>query len=133
MTAPDPFHLGIRQVVPRGELSIRGDILPLTRQTEDIVALKISGIPDKNYKAKQLLGIPVLCGWDLMSLLAYRMGADGATSGSATLVPEHEFKLYTIVKERQWDDTRDLYYGVLAIGEPPRVGTTTSDGSSSYR
>ena len=98
----------------RGELSIRDDILPLTRETENIVALKISGVPDKNYEAKQLLSIPVLCGWDLMSLLAYRMGADGVISGSATLVPEHEVRLYTLVKEGRWDDARDLYYGVLA-------------------
>ena len=124
---------GSDRVIPRGELSIRGDILPLTRQTENIVALKISGIPDKNYEAKQLLGIPILCGWDLMSLLAYRMGADGVTSGSATLVPEHEVRLYTLVKEGRWDDARDLYYGARLIGEPPRVGTTPSDGSSSYR
>ena len=70
---------------------------PITQQTENIIALKISGIPDKNYEAKQLLDIPVLCGWDLMSFLAYQMGADGVISGSATLVPEHEVRLYNLV------------------------------------
>ena len=97
----------------RGEVSIRDDILPLTQQTDNIIALKISGIPDKNYDAKHLLDIPVLCGWDLMSLLAYQMGADGVISGSATLVPEHEVRLYDLVKQGRWDEARDLYYGKL--------------------
>ena len=97
----------------RGEFSISDDILPITRRTDNIVALKISGIPDKNYEAKQLLDIPVLCGWDLMSLLAYQMGADGVISGSATLVPEHDVRLYNLVREQRWDEARDLYYGKL--------------------
>ncbi len=97
----------------RGEVSIRDDIYPLTQRTENIIALKISGIPDKNYEAKELLTIPVLCGWDLMSLLAYQMGADGVISGSATLVPEHEVELYNLAMEKRWDEARDLYYGKL--------------------
>ena len=115
------YFLRLADVVPvmlydqglRGEVSIRDDILPLTQQTENIIALKISGIPDKNYEAKRLLDIPVLCGWDLMSLLAYQMGADGVISGSATLVPEHEVRLHDLVKQERWDEARDLYYGVL--------------------
>lgn len=97
----------------RGEVSIRRDILPLTMKTENIIALKISGIPDKNCEAKQLLDIPVLCGWDMMSFLAYRMGADGVISGSATLVPEHEVRLYSLVMEHRWDEARGLYYDKL--------------------
>ena len=49
---------------------------PYTLRVRAELQFLISGIPDKNYEAKQLLGIPVLCGWDLMSLLAYRMGED---------------------------------------------------------
>ncbi len=115
------YFLRLADIVPvmlydqglRGEVSIRDDILPLTQQTENIIALKISGIPDKNYDAKKLLDIPVLCGWDLMSLLAYRMGSDGVISGSATLVPEHEVKLYELAKRGRWDEAGDLYYGKL--------------------
>lgn len=115
------YFLRLADVVPvmlydqgmRGEVSIRDDILPLTQQTGNIIALKISGIPDKNYEAKQLLDIPVLCGWDLMSFLAYQMGADGVISGSATLVPEHEVRLYDLVRQGRWDEARDLYYGKL--------------------
>ena len=115
------YFLRLADIVPvmlydqglRGEVSIRDDILPLTQQTENIIALKISGIPDKNVEAKELLDIPVLCGWDLMSFLAYQMGADGVISGSATLVPEHEVRLYELVKQGRWDEARDLYYGKL--------------------
>ena len=115
------YFLRLADIVPvmlydqgmRGEVSIRDDILPLTQQTERIIALKISGIPDKNYTAKQLLNIPVLCGWDLMSFLAYQMGADGVISGSATLVPEHEVRLFNLIREQRWDEARDLYYGKL--------------------
>ena len=86
---------------------------PSRSRPENIIALKISGIPDKNYEAKQLLDIPVLCGWDLMSFLAYQMGADGVISGSATLVSEHEVRLYDLIREQRWDEARDLYYGKL--------------------
>ena len=115
------YFLRLADIVPvmlydqglRGEVSIRDDIFPLTQQTENIIALKISGIPDKNYEAKQILDIPVLCGWDLMSLLAYQMGADGVISGSATLVPELEVRLHDLVMQERWDEARDLYYGKL--------------------
>lgn len=115
------YFLRLADIIPvmlydqgvRGDLSISDDILPLTEATENIIALKISGIPDKNYEAKGLLKTPVLCGWDLMSLLAYQMGADGVISGSATLVPSHEVKLYELVKANRWDEARTLYYDKL--------------------
>ena len=120
------YFLRLADIVPvmlydqglRGEVSIRDDILPLTQQTENIIALKISGIPDKNYEAKRLLDIPVLCGWDLMSLLAYQMGADGVISGSATLVPEHEVRLHDLVKQERWGrGARPLLRGARAHPE----------------
>jgi len=115
------YFLRLADIVPvmlydqgaRGEVSIRDDILPLTQKTENIIALKISGLPDKNYEAKELLSIPILCGWDLMSLLAYQMGADGVISGSATLVPEHEVELYNLAMQKRWDEARDLYYSKI--------------------
>ena len=97
----------------QGELSIEGDILPMTEKTENIIALKISGLPDKHHEAKRLLDIPVLCGWDLMSLIAYQMGSDGVISGSATLVPQDEVRLYELAMEKRWDEARRLYYGKL--------------------
>ena len=103
-----PYDQGVR-----GELSIEGDILPLTQKTDRIVGLKNSGNPDKHQEAKSLLSVPVLCGWDLMSLLAYQMGSDGVISGSATLVPRDEVRLYELTRENRWDEARELYYGKL--------------------
>jgi len=102
------YDLGLR-----GELSIDGDILPLAQKSKNIAALKISGIPDKHRQAKEILDIPVLCGWDLMSLLAYAMGSDGVISGSATLVPQDEVRLYELARDGQWADARELYYTKL--------------------
>ena len=100
-----PYDQGVR-----GEMSIEGDILPLRRKVDNMVALKISGNPDKHHEAKRLLDIPVLCGWDLMSLLAYEMGSDGVISGSATLVPQHEVRLFELAMAKEWDEARELYY-----------------------
>ncbi len=100
-----PYDLGVR-----GELSIEDDILPLTRKRPNIVGLKISGVPDKTYEAKRLLDIPILCGWDMMSLVSYEMGSDGVISGSATLTPRDEVKLHDLAKRGEWDEARDLYY-----------------------
>lgn len=94
----------------RGELSIKEDILPLYNNSENIIGLKISGNPDKIIEAKQLLDIPVLCGWDLMSLLAYEMGSDGVISGSACLVPEYEVQMHKYSRLNDWDAAREIYY-----------------------
>ena len=103
-----PYDQGVR-----GELSIENDILPLTQKITNVVALKISGNPDKHYEAKELLDVPILCGWDLMSLLAYQMGADGVISGSAALVTSHEVSLYNLAMQSRWEEARKLYYGTL--------------------
>lgn len=105
MIAVMPYDLGVR-----GELSIEDDILPLTQKSGNIIGLKISGLPDKTYEAKQLLDIPVLCGWDMMSLISYKMGSDGVISGSATLVPSHEVELHELAQKGKWDEAHDLYY-----------------------
>ena len=103
-----PYDLGVR-----GELSIEDDILPLTQKSPNFIGLKISGLPDKTYEAKRLLDIPILCGWDMMSLVSYEMGSDGVISGSATLTPRDEVKLHELAKQGEWDEARDLYYGRL--------------------
>ena len=88
-------------------------ILPLVQKTGNIVGLKISGLPDKVPEAKRLLDVPVLCGWDLMSLLEYQLGADGVISGSATLIPRDEVQIYELAKQERWDEARDIYYGKM--------------------
>jgi len=103
-----PYDLG-----EQGELTIREHILPLVQKTENIVGLKISGMPDKVPEAKKLLDIPVLCGWDLMSLLEYQLGADGVISGSATLIPSDEVRLYKLAKQSRWGEARDVYYSKI--------------------
>ena len=104
-----PYDLG-----EQGELTIEEHILPLTQQRDNIIGLKISGLPDKVPEAKRLLDIPVLCGWDMMSLLEYEMGSDGVISGSATLIPQDEVRLFELAKEGRWDEAREVYYSKLA-------------------
>jgi 4-hydroxy-tetrahydrodipicolinate synthase len=112
------YFLRLADVIPvmlydqgeQGELSIKEDILPLARKSRNIVALKISGFPDRFDEAKELLEIPALCGWDFGSLLAYQMDADGVISGSATIAPREEVKLYELAMEKRWDEARELYY-----------------------
>lgn len=103
-----PYDLG-----EQGELTVREHILPLVQKTENIVGLKISGLPDKVPEAKKLLDIPVLCGWDLMSLIEYQLGADGVISGSATLIPSDEVQLYKLAKQNRWKEARDIYYSKI--------------------
>ena len=103
-----PYDLG-----EQGELTVREHILPLVQKTENIVGLKISGLPDKVPEAKKLLDIPVLCGWDLMSLIEYQLGADGVISGSATLIPSDEVQLYKLAKQSRWKEARDIYYSKI--------------------
>jgi 4-hydroxy-tetrahydrodipicolinate synthase len=103
-----PYDLG-----EQGELFVDEHIVPLVEKTGNIVGLKISGMPDKVPEAKRLLDIPVLCGWDLMSLLEYQMGSDGVISGSAALIPRDEVELYQLAKQGRWDEARDIYYGKL--------------------
>jgi 4-hydroxy-tetrahydrodipicolinate synthase len=100
-----PYDLG-----EQGELSVHEHILPLVEKTKNIVGLKISGLPDKVPEAKRLLDIPILCGWDLMSLMEYQLGADGVISGSATIIPSDEVQLYKLAKQSLWSEARDIYY-----------------------
>jgi dihydrodipicolinate synthase/N-acetylneuraminate lyase len=94
----------------RGELSVADVIAPLARETGNIIAVKVSGIPEKVLEIKQTMNVPALCGWDLMSLLAYEMGADGVISGFAALLPDPEVRLRTSVKEHRLGDAREIFY-----------------------
>ena len=95
------------------DLDIAGDIVPLVKETGNVVGAKISGEPAKIYEAKLLLDIPVLAGWEVMSLLAYQMGADGVTSASASLFPREHIEMHELAGQRRWDEARDLFYGKL--------------------
>ena len=95
------------------ELSVREDIVPLVEETRNVVGMKISGAQEKVAEAKSLLDVPVLCGHDVMSLVGYRMGADGVTSGAAMLLPHEEVELHRLVADGKWDDARALFYGTL--------------------
>ncbi len=95
------------------ELSIEEDILPLVRETGNIIGVKISShIVEKIQEARKLPGIPPLfCGADMLSMLSYRIGADGVTSGFATLFPREEIRMYELACERRWEEMRDHFYG----------------------
>jgi len=102
------YDIGVQRV-----LSIESDILPLVEDTGNVVGVKISSEPEKTREAKRLLPVPVLCGWEIMSLLAYRMGADGVTSACAQLLPRETLNLHRYAVEERWDEARDVFYGSL--------------------
>ncbi len=94
----------------RGELSVTDVIAPLAHETGNIVAVKVSGDPEKILEVKRTMNAPALCGWDLMSLVAYEMGADGVASGFAALLPELERRLWESVKQGRLEDARKTFY-----------------------
>lgn len=94
----------------RGELSVKDVLAPLIRECANIVAVKVSSEPDKIVELKQAVAVPTLCGWDMMSLIAYENGADGVISGFAGVFPENEVKLLRAVKEGRLDEARQIFY-----------------------
>jgi len=97
----------------QGDLSMEDEVAPICQKNDNIIAVKISGFPDRFEQAKRLLDIPCLAGWDFFSLVAYQLGADGVISGSATLVPTEEVRLYELAMQHKWDEARDLFYSNL--------------------
>ena len=94
----------------RGELSVEDTIAPLARELEGIAAVKISGLPEKTLQMKRLVSAPSLCGWDMMSLLSYELGADGVISASATLMPQEEVRLREIALHGKLAEAREIFY-----------------------
>lgn len=114
------YYLKLADIIPvmvydrgqqQGELSIEDDILPLTRKTPNIVALKISGHPDKVLEAKRFLDIPVLCAWDSQSFLGYRMGSDGVVGAYCNHFPRDEVRIHELVREKRWEEAREIVNG----------------------
>jgi dihydrodipicolinate synthase/N-acetylneuraminate lyase len=94
----------------RGELSIEDELAPLVRDCSNIVAAKVSSEPDRIIELKDLVDVSALCGWDMMSLIAYQNGADGVISGFAGVFPEYEVEISRAVKSGQWDKAREIFY-----------------------
>ena len=115
------YYRKLTEIVPvvvydegvQAELSIEGDIVPLLRETGNVVGLKISGEAAKIPEAKRLVDVPVLCGVEVMGLLEYQMGADGVTSAAACFLPKQQVRMYQLASENRWDQARDLFYREL--------------------
>ena len=116
---PIEYYRRLAEIIPvmvydqgvQREMRIIEDIVPLVEETGNVVALKISGLQEKVTEAKEVLDIPILCGHEIMLLMSYRMGADGACSAFAMLSPHEEVKLYDLAMDKRWDEARDLFYG----------------------
>ena len=114
------YYLRLADIIPvmvydrgkkQGELSVEHDILPVTQKSGNIVALKISGNPDKVLEAKRFLDIPVLCARDAHSFLGYRMGSDGVVGTHSNFFPREEVRMYELVREKRWEEARQIAYG----------------------
>ena len=95
----------------QGGLDVDAEILPLVDECERIVALKVSS---NVYSFGQLRAavphVPLSCGWDAFSPMAYLSGADGVVAGSASVMPRQEVELHRLAKNGQWDEARTLFY-----------------------
>lgn len=112
------FYLDVANQVPimlyddadEGPLDV-DQILPLVSECERIVALKVSAnIGAFASLKKQFPNIPLLCGYDIYSLMAYQTGLDGVIAGSASIMPEREVSLHRFAKAGRWDEARSLFY-----------------------
>ena len=87
------------------------EVLPILEECDDLVAIKITGQLEKIAELKEHTDLPLLCGWDTRSFLAYRFGAHGVVSGSAAVFPKHEVELCRLCMAERWDDAANLFYG----------------------
>ena len=94
-----------------GNLDLKTQILPLVKECQRIVTVKVSGnVYTFAYQKQELPDTSLICGWDLFSLLAYRSGADGVVAGSAAFMPEREVKLHKLTMENKWQEAADYFY-----------------------
>lgn len=87
------------------------EVLPVLEQCSNLVAVKVSGTADKIPELRKHSDLPLLCGWDTMSFLAYRLGSNGVVSGSAAVIPKHEVELYQLCSANKWNEAADLFLG----------------------
>ena len=107
-----PFYLEIAERLPvmvydqsnEGNLDLEREVLPLLQASERIIALKVSGNVYSFGRLKEAApDVPLLCGWDTFSLLAY-------LSGSAAVMPEREVELHQLALAGRWEEARELFY-----------------------
>lgn len=113
------FFLNVAEQIPvmlydqtnEGDLDIETQVLPLLEECERVVGVKVSGNVYSFARLKEKVpDVPLVCGWDIFSLLAYRSGCDGVVAGSAAFMPEREVTLHRLVQAGQWDEARQLFY-----------------------
>ena len=92
------------------QLTIK-EVLSVLGKCDNLVGAKISGPPDKIGELKKHTELPLLCGWDMQSHLAYRFGADGVVSGSAAVFPKLHTKHSQLCVAGRWDEAADLFFG----------------------
>ena len=94
-----------------GNLDVESQLLPLVKEFERIVAVKVSGnVYSFAHLKKEAPDTPLICGWDVFSLLAYRSGADGVVAGSAAFMPDREVELHRLAEAGLWEEARQLFY-----------------------
>ena len=113
------FFLNIAERIPvmlydqtnEGNLDVETQILPLAKECGRIVSLKVSGNVYSFLQLKEAVpDLPLVCGWDIFSLLRYLSGSDGVVAGSAALMPNREVALHRLVQAERWDAARALFY-----------------------
>ena len=113
------FFLEVAERIPvmlydqtnEGNLDVESQLLPLVKECERIVAAKVSGnVYAFAHLKEEVPDTPLICGWDVFSLLAYRSGADGVVAGSAAFMPEREVELHRLAKAERWEEARELFY-----------------------
>ena len=126
------FYLGIAELIPvmvydqsnEGNLDLEQQVLPLLEASERIVAVKVSG---NVYSFAQLKAaapdVPLLCGWDTFSLMAYLSGAHGVVAGSAAVMPEREVALHQLARTERWEEARKVFYDQML----PLIAFSTPD------
>ena len=87
------------------------EIVAILENCDNLVGIKVSGEPDKIVELKKHTDLPILCGWDVMSFLAYGFGSEGVVSGSAAVFPRHEVELYELCMAKKWKEAADLFFG----------------------
>ena len=94
-----------------GDLDVESELHPLIEELESIIAVKVSGnVYSFGHLKKEVPDTPLICGWDVFSLLAYRSGADGVVAGSAALMPDREVGLHRLAQAGSWEEARRLFY-----------------------
>ena len=113
------FYLRVAEHLPvmiydqsdEGNLDLDDHVLPLVRQCERIIGVKVSGnVYCFDHLKAEAPDVPLSCGWDTFSLLAYQSGADGVVAGSASVMPEREVALHGLAKEENWEEAGALFY-----------------------